>query len=38
MWCKLKNILLDFFNNNVVDNKNEQFCRIRDLFQGNFVD
>ena len=32
MWCKLKNVLLDFSNNNVVDNKNEQFCRIRDLF------
>ena len=38
MWCKLKNVLLDFFNNNVVDNKNEQFCRISGLFQGNFVD
>ena len=32
MWCKLENVLLDFFNNNVVDNKNEQFCRIRGLF------
>ena len=29
---------LILFNNNVVDNKNEQFCRIRGLFQGNFVD
>lgn len=32
MWCKLKNVLLDFFNNNVVDDGNEQFCRIIGLF------
>ncbi len=35
---KFNYILLDFSNNNVVDNKNEQFCRISCLFQGNFVD